>query len=371
MSIITIYNTLLSLISYLRLHLTIKAIYIILFSFFATLFNIQEVNAQPKDVVKASLVSLAQVKSEQVKPVMWLPGNVISRNTATISAEQSGQLLWIADIGDKVNKGDVIARIDNQELELQLAQLKAEMLQLQANVEYLQKQKQRMLTLAQKMSTSRSEVDRTDRDLAVGESQLDVLKLRVKQTELYVLQTIIVAPFDGEVSQRFSQTGELVDNRTTLLQLTDIHALDIQVAAPLDIASFIQDDTLVLVKWRDNIVSLPIRTWSSAGNQSSRTFDIRLDASDIALFPGSAVTVSLPRNNEAIATLVPRDALILREDEISVLKVGVDNVVQKILVQVGLGMDDWISVVGNIAALDQVVIRGGEDLSSGEKVRVN
>ena len=350
--------------------MSIKTIFITLLTLIS-FFNIQKVNAQEENIPKASLVSLAQVKSEQVKPVMWLPGNVVSRNSATISAEQSGLLLWIADIGDKVNKGEIIARIDNQELELQLAQLKAEMQQLQANVEFLQKQKKRMQTLAQKLSTSRSELDRTDRDLAVGQSQLDVLKLRVKQTQLHLKQTSIVAPFDGEVSQKFSQTGELVDNRTTLLQLTDIHAIDIQVAAPLDIAGYIHDDALVIVKWRDNIINLPIRTYSSTGNQASRTFNILLDATNVPLFPGSAVTVSLPRNKEAIATLVPRDALILREDEISVLKVGVDNIVQKILVQVGLGMDDWISVVGNIAALDQVVIRGGEDLSSGQKVRVN
>ena len=370
MSTKTIYIHLLALISYLRVNLSIKTI-CLLFSFFATLLSAQEVKAQEENIPQASLVSLAQVKSEHVKPVMWLPGNVVSRNSATISAEQSGQLLWIADIGDKVNKGDVIARIDHQELELQLAQLTAEMQQLKANVEYLQKQKKRMQALAQKMSTSRSELDRTDRDLMVGKSQLNVLKLRVKQTQLHLKQTSIEAPFDGEVSQRFSHAGELVDNRTTLLQLTDIHTLDIQVAAPLDIAGFIQDDTLVLVKWRDHMISLPIRTYSSAGNRSSRTFDIRLDASNVPLFPGSAVTVSLPRNNESIATLVPRDALILREDEISVLKVGMDNIVEKILVQVGLGMDDWISVVGNIAALDQVVIRGGEELTSGEKIRVN
>jgi RND family efflux transporter MFP subunit len=366
MSIKNILIIIIALVASLRINRTMKLICCLFCSLISSL-----VNAQDEKLPQASLVSLAQVKSEQVKPVMWLPGNVISRNSATISAEQSGQLLWIADIGDKVNQGEVIAKIDNQELELQLAQLKAEMQQLQANVEYLQKQKKRMQALAQKMSTSRSEFDRTDRDLTVGQSQLDVLKLRVQQTQLHLMQTNIVAPFDGEVSQRYSQTGELVDNRTTLLQLTDIHALDIQVAAPLDIAGFIQEDALVLVKWRDNIINLPIRTFSSAGNQSSRTFDIRLDASNVPLFPGSAVTVSLPRNDESIATLVPRDALVLREDEISVLKVGVDNVVEKILVKVGLGMDDWISVVGNIAALDQVVIRGGEDLSSGQKIRVN
>lgn len=327
--------------------------------------------AQQQNVLEQNLVSLAEVKSEHVKPVMWLPGNVISRNSATISAEQNGRLLWVADIGDKVNKGDVIARIDDKTLKLQLAQLKAEMQQTQATVDFFKKQKKRMQTLAKNLSTSRSEVDRTDRDLLIAQSQLQVLGLRVQQTELSIDQTTVLAPFDGEVSQRFSQIGELVDNRTQLLQLTDIHALDIHIAAPLDIAGYIQDDSTVLVKWRDHMMSMPVRTYTSAGNLASRTFDVRLDASNAPLFPGSAVTVSLPRSKEAIATLVPRDALILREDEVSVLKVGGDNIVEKILVTVGLGIGDWVSVVGNLSALDQVVIRGGEGLSSGEKVRVN
>ena len=335
------------------------------------LFTTQILYAQEESTQNASLVSIAQAKTEQVKPVMWLPGNVVSRSSATISAEQNGQLLWVADIGNKVNKGDMLARIDSSELDLQLAQLHAEKIQLQANLSYLQKQQKRIQALAKNLSTSRSEIDRTDRDLIVGQAQLNVLDLRIKQTQLHIDKTKIIAPFDGEVSQRFSQIGELVANRTTLLQLTDIHALDIQIAAPLDIARFIDASTQVLVKWRDNIVTLPVRTWSSAGDQASRTFDIRLDAKNVALFPGSAVTVSLPRSYEATATLVPRDALILREDEISILKVDADNIAQKILVQVGQGIDEWISVIGNISALDQVIIRGGEGLSSGEKVRVN
>lgn len=345
--------------------MSMKLFFVLCLSLFSA-----SLSAQTNDLLDDHLVSLAQVKSEQVKPVMWLPGNVVSRNSATISAQQSGQLLWVADIGDKFNKGDVIARIDDQPLVLQLAQLKAELEQTGASVAFLQKQKQRMQTLANNMSTSLSELDRTERDLSIEQSQLAVLKLRIQQTQLAHDNTQVLAPFDGEISERFAQMGELVDNRTPLLQLTDIHALDIQVSAPLDIAGFIQPDSIVLVKWRDHMVSLPIRTFTSAGDRTSRTFDVRLDASNVKLFPGSAVTVSLPRSREDIATLVPRDALILREDEISVLKV-VDNIVEKIGVKVGLGMGDWVSVVGNLAALDQVVIRGGEGLSAGQKVRVN
>ena len=59
---------------------------------------------------QGQLVSVERVKNEQVNPTLWLPGNVISRMNAPISAEQTGQLLWIEDIGTQVIKGQVIAR---------------------------------------------------------------------------------------------------------------------------------------------------------------------------------------------------------------------------------------------------------------------
>ena len=77
------------------------------------------VSADEKD---AKLVTVQTVKNEQVNPTTWLPGNVISRTNAPISAEQIGLLLWVEDIGAKVEKGQVIASIDNRHLKLQLTQ---------------------------------------------------------------------------------------------------------------------------------------------------------------------------------------------------------------------------------------------------------
>ncbi len=96
------------------------------------------------------LVSTEQVKKEQVSPSVWLPANVISRKNAPISAEQTGQLLWIEEVGSQVSKGQLLAQIDDRHLKLQLARQQAQVKQHQADVDYLTGQKARFLSLREK-----------------------------------------------------------------------------------------------------------------------------------------------------------------------------------------------------------------------------
>ncbi len=153
------------------------------------------------------------------------------------------------------------------------------------------------------------------------------------------------------------------------MQLTDTKNLDITIAAPISIAPFLERGQKVMVKWQQQLIQLPIRTWSRAGNQASRTFDVRLAADNLAILSGTAVTVSLPKEMAKEALLVPRDALILRENDTYVLMVDRDNNAKKVSVMLGQGVDRWISVVGNLNINDSVVVRGGERLQDGQKVR--
>ncbi|MEW6982639.1 efflux RND transporter periplasmic adaptor subunit [Colwelliaceae bacterium 6471] len=317
------------------------------------------------------LVSTELAKTEQVNPTMWLPGNVVSRLNAPISAEQTGQLLWIEEVGTQVEQGQSIAKIDNRHLLLQLARQQAEMQKHQANVDYLTKQKKRMSTLSQKNNTAVSELERITKDLAVAESDVMALKMSVKQIKLAIEHTHITAPFSGNISQRFANIGELIAVGRPLVQLVNTEQLDIRIAAPLSIAPYLTLGAPVTVKWQDKLIELPVRTWSKAGDQSSRTFDVRLAANELNLLAGSAVTVSLPKQIAKEATLVPRDALVLRENETFVLTVDDEDKAQKVNVLVGQGIGSWIAVSGALDAGDEVIIRGGERLQQGQKIRRN
>jgi membrane fusion protein, multidrug efflux system len=328
----------------------------------------QESNAAATEK-PAHLVSVESVKKEQVNPSIWLPANVISRKNSPISAEQTGQLLWIEDVGSQVKKGQLLAQIDDRHLKLQLAGQRAQVKQHQADVDYLTGQKARFLKLREKNNSALSEFERVNKDLIIAINEVAALNISVEQTLLSLEKTVIRAPFSGSISQRFAHIGELISIGRPLVQLIDTKNLDIKIAAPLSIAPFLQRGSKVMVKWNQTLLELPVRTWSQAGDQASRTFDVRLAADGIAMLAGTAVTVSLPKQSPKDAILVPRDALMLRENETYVLTIDDDQQAQKVAVLVGQGVKSWVSVTGALSVNDSVVVRGGERLQSGEKVR--
>lgn len=337
-------------------------------SIIALLNFCQEANAATTEK-PAHLVSVETVKKEQVNPSIWLPANVISRKNAPISAEQTGQLLWIEDVGSQVKKGQLLAQIDDRHLKLQLAGQRAQVKQHQADVDYLTGQKARFLKLREKNNSALSEFERVNKDLTIAINEVAALNISVEQTLLSLEKTTIRAPFTGNISQRFAHVGELISVGRPLVQLIDTKNLDIKIAAPISIAPFLQRGSKVMVKWNQTLLELPVRTWSQAGDQASRTFDVRLAADGIAMLAGTAVTVSLPKQLPKEAILVPRDALMLRENETYVLTIDDDQQAHKVTVLVGQGVKSWVSVTGALSVNDSVVVRGGERLQSGEKVR--
>lgn len=319
----------------------------------------------------AQLVSIEMVKEQEVKPSIWLPANVVSRTNAPISAEQTGQLLWIEDVGSEVKKGQLLAQLDGRHLTLQLAQQQAQIKQYQADVDYFTSQKKRIGKLREKNNSALSEYERTNKDLTIAINKVGALQAQVEQTQLAIEKTRVVAPFNGHVSERFAHVGELISIARPLVQLVDTKNLDIKIAAPINIAPFLQRNAMVTVKWQNQLLQLPIRTWSKAGVQSSRTFDVRLTANNIDILAGSAVMVSLPKQQPEKAILVPRDALVLRQNETYVLSVDEQTKANKISVRVGQGVGDWISVSGELSLTDSVIVRGGERLQDGQKVRIH
>ena len=262
-----------------------------------------------------------------------------------------------------------MAQIDDRHLKLQLAGQRAQVKQHQADVDYLTGQKARFLKLREKNNSALSEFERVNKDLTIAINEVAALNISVEQTLLSLEKTVIRAPFSGNISQRFAHVGELISIGRPLVQLIDTKNLDIKIAAPISIAPFLQRGSKVMVKWNQTLLELPVRTWSQAGEQASRTFDVRLAADGIAMLAGTAVTVSLPKQLPKDAILVPRDALMLRENETYVLTIDDDQQAQKVAVLVGQGVKNWVSVTGALSVNDSVVVRGGERLQSGEKVR--
>lgn len=316
-----------------------------------------------------ALVEVDDVKIEMVAERIWVPGTVMSRTDSEIASEVQGRIEWIADVGDEVKKGEVLAKIDDELLQLALEQNTADIAKWGSRVELLERKKNRVSKMAKLNNSSRDELDEIISELEIARQEVQQAKLNKRQSEYRVSQTVVKAPFDALVVDRIQTPGEYTSIGSDLVRIVDTKNVEASIRAPLSASPFIQKGQNVIVKNRNNETSENIRTIVPVGNSNSRMMEIRV-ALEPGDFPiGSAVRVALPHSDSHEATTVMRDALVLRQAGTFVFIIDDENKAHQVSVQTGVGMGERVEVIGDVGNDDNVVIRGAERLRPGQEVR--
>ncbi|MFQ5534378.1 MAG: efflux RND transporter periplasmic adaptor subunit [Sphingomonadales bacterium] len=313
-------------------------------------------------------VQVATAQNQQMAPQLVLPGTVISRNDARIAAEISGRADWVAEVGADLRAGDVIARIDDRMLRLQLQENEAIIKRLQVNLRYQRQEVGRFEELAaannipiSRLDEALSRRDMTEQDLA----QATV----VRERTLYQLErTKVRAPFAGRIVERLLKPGEYSSAGTDVARLADISNVEVRTQVPVALAPYIADGMMVVVDGNGEVREAPIRTMIPVADEITRMFEIRISIPANHWVIGGAVRVSVPSGTPRSVIAVPRDALILRSDNTYVFKIDGDNIAERVIVRTGAANGQFIEVLGPLQAGDKVVVRGGERLRDGRKV---
>jgi len=328
-----------------------------------------EKKEQQKPALPEANVKLVEVMEKQLSPEIVIPGTVVSRNDAKIAAEVTGRLLHVAEVGTRVEAGDVIATLDDRPLKFQLDDNNANIMSLEASLKYAQKQLDRLTRLSQSNSTARTQLDQVISQRDMASQELARAKVSRERT-LYQLQhTKIRAPFPGQVIERYQQMGEFSSIGRQVVRLVDTENVEISAQAPVKIAPQLQDNMRVAVGDDNRKIVSKVRAIIAVGDERSRSFELRVIAPEGIWVVGAAVKVSLPTEVARDVVTVPRDALILRQNSIYLFKIKDDNTATRVDVKTGMGKGDLIEVIGDIASGDRVVIRGGERLREGQAVK--
>lgn len=316
-----------------------------------------------------SPVELSEAKMTRMAPTMQVAGTVISRSDAFLSAEVEGRLMEVAEVGTRVQAGDVIARIEDTGLRLRAQELAAEINRAEARLRFLEAELARFERLAATNLAAVSQIEQTRSERDVATSDLAVVRSRLSQVEDQLSRTRITAPFPGVVVERVSQAGERLAVGSRVVRLVNPESLEVVARAPLNFFGYVRagDELGINVAGRELIG--PVRTVVSVGDESRHVFELRLDVIE-PLPVGQTVRVTIPTADVREVLAVPRDALVLRGDGIAVFIVDADNTARRIRVTTGIGTGEWIEVSGPIQPGDKVVIRGNERLRPGQEVSV-
>jgi len=328
------------------------------------------VNAAQAQWGGASPVQVGEARMTSMAPTMQVAGTVVSRQDALLSAEVEGRLISVADVGTRVDAGDVIAQIEDITLSLRAEELAAEVTRAKASLRFLEAELVRLERLAETNLAAVSQIDQTRSERDVAASDLVVGESRLRQAEDQLARTRITAPFPGVVVERRAQAGERVAVGNAVVRLVNPDNLEVVARAPLDFYRFVRaGDELAIDTRLDSPMISPVRTVVSVGGENQHVFELRLDVVE-PLPVGQTVRVTIPTADVRQVLAVPRDALVLRGDGIAIFIVDQDNTARRIRVSTGIGEGDLIEVQGPVQAGDRIVIRGNERLRPGQEVSV-
>jgi len=314
-------------------------------------------------------VEVATAEQRDMSPTMQVAGTVLSRSDASLSAEVEGRLVEVADVGTRVQEGDVVARIEDTVLRLRVSELEAEIARGEARLKFLDAELERVERLAETNLAAASQIDQTLSERDMAQSDLAVTRSRLAQLNDQIERTRVRAPFPGVVVERVARAGERVGVGARIVRVVDPESLEVVARAPLRYYRYVQPGDALTVGAEGEIFDAPLRTVVSVGNEDLHVFELRLDI-DEPLPVGQTVRVTIPTADLRQVLAVPRDALVLRGSGTAVFVVGEDGAARRATVSTGIGQGDWIEVAGPVQAGDRIVIRGNERLRDGQTVEI-
>ncbi len=315
-------------------------------------------------------VSVATAITTAMAPTVEMPGTVISPADSRVAAAISGTVTWIADVGTAVEAGDVIARIDDRDWTLELADREAEIARLEARQGFMTRDLARFEELASSGNSPAQRLDQARMDLATTKAELDRARVALSRTRVNLTRAEVRAPFPGRVVERLAAQGEFASPGRELVRLVDTYHLEVRAQIPVALASALDVGAEVTVTDKDGGVAAPVRTIVPVGNEVSRTVELRVTAPEGRWVVGTPVRVSIPTASVREVVAVPRDALVLRPGAVFIYAVADDNTARRIDVTTGTARGDLIEVVGDVQAGEKIIIRGGERLRPGQTVEL-
>lgn len=306
----------------------------------------------------------------ELSPSIDVPGTVVSRYDARLASELAARLVWVAEVGTRVKKGETVAHLDDVTFNLSRTEAENRVTREQARVRFLIAEKARLEQLASNNLSARSQLEQVSADLAGAESDEAIAEAQLGLARVAVDVTRIKAPFDGIVAERYRSIGERLNVADEVVRLVDPASLEIVARAPLNTVHFVNEGDELALHNDYRSATAVVRTIVPFGNPQSHMFEVRMTADPALWTVGESVRLSMPTAAAKQVLAVPRDALILRREGTTVFKVLDDMTVEQVSVIAGMGAGTHIEVAGELDAGDRVVVRGGERLSNGMPVSV-
>lgn len=310
---------------------------------------------------------------------LTLPGTLLGVIQSTVYARSNGYVVrWLKDIGASVKKGELLAEISAPEIDQELSQAQATRVQTAASAALAKSTADRWEALRKKDAVTQQDLDERLSAYNQAKANLDAADANVGRLRKLQGFNQVLAPYDGVVTQRNIDVGDLVNagnggTGQALFSIAQVDPLRLYVYVPQVYANQIKvgDEVNVTLAERagESYRGTVART-ARAIDTTTRTMqvEIRVPNPRDLLISGSYVQVVLPIDGNAQGLLVPTNTLLFRPEGTRVARVDKDGRVHLISVKLGTDFGESVEILSGLGASDQIVVNPADSLADGDVV---
>jgi RND family efflux transporter MFP subunit len=369
-------------------------------------------NREARDVVHASTVLLPEVivvhpHKGPGQSSLSLPGNLEPMYSASIFARTNGYIeKRFVDIGSHVKAGELLAIIATPEVDQQLNQARADAVQAaavvdqskaaqqqaQANLEMARITRDRYTPLITRHAVTQQDLDQADQaftartaDVAAATANIAVAQASLKSRQANVDRLIqmqgferVVAPFEGVITARNVEQGDLVNNGSntgskSLFTVAQSNVLRVQVEVPQSEALAIKQGQQAILTVEERPGQRYVATVTRSADSmdlAARTMltEVQVDNHNGSLVPGMYGQVKFDVTDPQPAIIIPTTALVIDKNGMHVVSVSADNRVHFVPVDIGEDMGSEVAISQGLRGGENLVSNPSDLLSDGQKV---
>ncbi|MGJ8716334.1 MAG: efflux RND transporter periplasmic adaptor subunit [Maribacter stanieri] len=323
----------------------------------------------------AIAVQVKTVSEDNSSPFLTVSGKIEAAKSANISTRMMGYVDKIyVNVGDKVNKGQLLMSVNNADVSAQLAQVNAGITEAEAAFTNAEKDFNRFSTLFKENSASQKELDDITANYNMAKARLESAKQMRNGVNAQMGYANIRAPFNGVITNKFISAGDMANPSMPLLEVESPGKYQVLAMVPESEILAVKNDTEVTVQVKalnENVKGKVTEVSTSSKNTGGQYLvKVILDKTDAQILSGMYATVQFPvaRKTTSSAVMIPVQAIVKKGQLSGIYTVSQSNTALLRWLRLGRNFGDQVEVLSGLSADEQYIVSAEGKLFNGAKI---
>ncbi len=329
------------------------------------------------DTTPAISVVVNQVEANSNSPFLSVSGKIQAENSAELSTRMMGYVNQVhVNVGDKVNKGQLLVSINNTDLQAKKAQVNAGITEATAAFNNAEKDYNRFKNLFANNSASQKEMDDMTANFEMAKARLESANQMKNEINAQFAYSNITAPFNGTITSKNVEEGNMANPGVPLISMETPGNFEVMAMVPETEISEIKNGSSVdvLVKSINKTLKGTVSEVSTSAKNTGGQYLVKidLDKTDANILSGMFTTVQFPveRKVKSSIVLIPKEAIITNGQLSGVYTVSQTNTALLRWLRLGRTFGNQVEVLSGLNSDEAYIVSAEGKLYNGAKISI-